>query len=639
MNPLECFSRDSELQSLARIFDLDGPDIIALYGITGIGKSTLLKAFINNSPKNIFLLNCQLIEPTAISFNKAFSQLLNLEESSLELMSQQIKQQTVIVLDQFESFKLLETWFRREFMVIMRSKIKLIFSGRVAPDYQWLLNPPEHCRYCSLKLSSLSFQDSVAFLQLCGHTKISATGLNQFANGHPFALRLASAAILEHPGRAFCDIPLDNMIQTLADYFIEDIQDPELRRAIEATSTVRRVSESVLATMLDLENNSTLYNKLAQLNFIEHHPDGLSLHDVLKHALATTLKARSPQKFSEYRNKASRVLRREMKTADSSNLWRYTADIIYLVDNSVIRDAFFPPNDHREYSVEPARANELEAMMAIVKKHEPQDTQAAYQHWYSHAPDTFHSVKDKNNAVVGFYCLINPALVSDNLIKQDPVTAAWCLHNQENNNQGDAQQALFIRRWLSINEGESPSAIQAACWLDIKRSYLTMRPKLRRVYLTLESLTPYAMAAKSLGFTVLDIAINFNDRVFSTAMLDFGEDSVDGWIASTLVNEINALATKTPPPIWFDKAARQLVFSDQRVDLTPLEYATLALLISNQGVVLSRKELLEQIWQIHYQGASNVVDTVILSLRKKLRDKAMLIQSVRGIGYRYIASK
>ncbi|MEH6452877.1 MAG: AAA family ATPase, partial [Psychromonas sp.] len=504
MNPSTCYARNYELDKLAGIFEPDGPDIIALYGITGIGKSTLLREFIKCSKKNIFMFNCQLIEPTAQSFNKAFAQLLNLEDSTLESMARQIKHQQIIVLDQFESFKLLETWFRREFMVAMHNKIRLVFSGRVAPDYQWLLNPPSYCRYYSLNLSSLSFHDSIEYLQQCGHCKISAIAINQFASGHPVALHLASAAILEHPGRELFDIPLENVIQTLADYFVEDIQDPQLRRALEATSTVRRVSESVLAAMLDLDDRGSLYNKLGQLSFVEHRPDGLSLHDVLKHALATTLKARSPNKFSEYRNKASRILRQEMKTADSSNLWRYTADIIYLVDNRVIRDAFFPPNDHREYSVEPAQLEDREAIMAIINKHDPQASQALYQHWFSNAPDTFHSVKDKTNTIVGFYCLINPALVSDNLIKHDPLTAAWWLDHQKNNNPEKSQQALFIRRWLSIEEGESPSAIQAACWLDIKRSYLTMRPNLRRVYLTVEHLSPYAMAAQSLGFTVLD---------------------------------------------------------------------------------------------------------------------------------------
>jgi DNA-binding response OmpR family regulator len=62
------------------------------------------------------------------------------------------------------------------------------------------------------------------------------------------------------------------------------------------------------------------------------------------------------------------------------------------------------------------------------------------------------------------------------------------------------------------------------------------------------------------------------------------------------------------------------------------------MLIIHQGAAVSRKELLEKVWEIYYNNASNVVDTMILALRKKLADKAILIQSVRGIGYRFISS-
>ncbi|WP_372883133.1 winged helix-turn-helix domain-containing protein [Psychromonas sp.] len=639
MGLLECYSRKSELEYLETVFKQDGPDIIAVHGIAGIGKSTLLREFVKNRSAKLILFNCQLIEPTPTAFTKAFIEMLGRENQPLQIIADKIEQQTVIILDQFESFRLLETWFRREFMIIMQGKIRLIFASRVPPDYQWIINPPVNCRYSSLKLSSFSFKDSVDFLQRAGHSKVTAMGINQFANGHPLALRLASAAILEQPGRQLSDISLDNVIQALVHYFLEDIQDVQTRAAVEATATVRRVSESVLAAMLDLEDKSTIYNKLSQVDFIEHRSDGLSLHDLLKHAIAAALKAKSPQKLSEYRNRASRILQQEMKTSDSSNLWRYTADIIYLVDNNVIRDAFFPQSDHREYSVEPAVESDLETIMLIVEKHEPEETLVIYQHWWLHAQETFHCIKDSENQVVGFYCLINPALISDNVISKDPITAAWWKHNQDNKIQGIEPQALFIRRWLSLNEGEAPSGVQAACWLDIKRAYLAMRPNLRRVYLTLENLAPYAMAAKSLGFTVIDIESSFNRRPFSTAMLDFGEDSVDGWIAKTLVNEINEVAERMPPLKWFDKPARQLVFKNEHVDLTPLEYGTLTLLINNQGVAISRKELLEKVWDIHYEGASNVVDTVILTLRKKLRDKASLIQSVRGIGYRFIRAE
>ncbi|XAW88500.1 helix-turn-helix domain-containing protein [Vibrio sp. CDRSL-10 TSBA] len=53
-----------------------------------------------------------------------------------------------------------------------------------------------------------------------------------------------------------------------------------------------------------------------------------------------------------------------------------------------------------------------------------------------------------------------------------------------------------------------------------------------------------------------------------------------------------------------------------------------------QGNVVSRKALLEQVWGIHYEGASNVVDTIIVSLRRKLADQSNMIETVRGVGYR-----
>ncbi|HEY6971472.1 MAG TPA: hypothetical protein VJA94_19845 [Candidatus Angelobacter sp.] len=88
---------------------------------------------------------------------------------------------------------------------------------------------------------------------------------------------------------------------------------------------------------------------------------------------------------------------------------------------------------------------------------------------------------------------------------------------------------MFLRRWLSESEGEKPSPIQAACWLDIKRTYVALRPRLRRVYLVLEDMAPYAAAAQALGFTPVQQAnASLDGKTYSSAMLDFGPSSVDG---------------------------------------------------------------------------------------------------------------
>ena len=75
--------------------------------------------------------------------------------------------------------------------------------------------------------------------------------------------------------------------------------------------------------------------------------------------------------------------------------------------------------------------------------------------------------------------------------------------------------------------------------------------------------------------------------------------------------------------------------------LTSREYAILEYLIRNAGVVLSRDRILENVWSMDYEGASNMVDVYIRSLRKKVDDpfEKKLIHTVRGVGYVLRAQK
>ena len=94
---------------------------------------------------------------------------------------------------------------------------------------------------------------------------------------------------------------------------------------------------------------------------------------------------------------------------------------------------------------------------------------------------------------------------------------------------GHEQRALFLRRWLAAETGEAPSAVQGACFVDLKRKNLELRPHLRRVYFTVQNLEPYAGVIQMLGFRVLpDRKAQPNMTGYSTAMLDFGPSSVDG---------------------------------------------------------------------------------------------------------------
>jgi len=79
------------------------------------------------------------------------------------------------------------------------------------------------------------------------------------------------------------------------------------------------------------------------------------------------------------------------------------------------------------------------------------------------------------------------------------------------------------------------------------------------------------------------------------------------------------------------KAAR----AGQRLDLTPKEFALLALLARRRGEVLSRTLISELVWEMHFDSDTNVVDVAVRRLRAKVDDPfpQKLIRTVRGVGY------
>jgi two-component system, OmpR family, response regulator len=73
---------------------------------------------------------------------------------------------------------------------------------------------------------------------------------------------------------------------------------------------------------------------------------------------------------------------------------------------------------------------------------------------------------------------------------------------------------------------------------------------------------------------------------------------------------------------------------DRPVDLTATEFRLLAFLAANPRRVLSKTQILDEVWDEEFEGESNIVEIYISYLRKKIdRDGPPLIRTVRGVGY------
>lgn len=78
----------------------------------------------------------------------------------------------------------------------------------------------------------------------------------------------------------------------------------------------------------------------------------------------------------------------------------------------------------------------------------------------------------------------------------------------------------------------------------------------------------------------------------------------------------------------------EVTVNNKPVSLTLKEYEVLCLLLKNSQTVLSRNQLLNQVWGYEFDGESRTVDVHIRTLRQKLGPAGDLIETVRGVGYK-----
>jgi two-component system OmpR family response regulator len=84
-----------------------------------------------------------------------------------------------------------------------------------------------------------------------------------------------------------------------------------------------------------------------------------------------------------------------------------------------------------------------------------------------------------------------------------------------------------------------------------------------------------------------------------------------------------------------DLLSRRVERAGDRIDLQPREFRLLELLLRNQGQVVTRTMMLEEVWDYHFDPGTNVIDVHISRLRKKIDDRGRspLVHTVRGVGY------
>ncbi len=627
--------RQQELAFLLETLHDEGPLVTFVHGIGGIGKSTLLHAFSDRARRQgawVIHLDCRVIEPSERGLFHALGAALGMTVESLPALADHLAQygeRVVLAFDTYEVFRLLDTWLRQHLIPELPDNVRVVFFGREAPVAAWATTPGWQGLVRSLRLSPLNDDDAAALLRRARVHSESIAAVNQFAKGHPLALQLAATALAERPGLHLQEIEASYVVDQLVRLYMEDVRDPLTRRALEAASVIRRATLPLLASMLPDDDPQAAYNRLWELPFVECRQDGLVIHDMVQQAISLNLRAADPARYQRYRHAAWQRLRGEIDLAGRQDSWRYLADVLYLVENPLVHNAFFPPDAH-VYQVEPARPDDLDVILAMTLEQDGPNSAAITKAWWQHIPEAFIVLREQDGKVAGFYIMFNPAEVSQRLLRDDPMTWNWWQHLRADPIPRD-QTAMFIRRLLICDRENLHSPVWAAAALDIKRYYLA-NPRLRRVYAAQCESTYHGEVTGELGFEAQPaLNIQIDDRSIRSLLLDLGPKGMIGW----LTRMVDARFNTPQNPNRLDVDARELVVDGQHIALSPLEFGVLHYLTLHEGKAISRMDLLAEVWGYEYDGGSNVVDSIVRALRRKLGPHASAIETVTGVGYKF----
>ena len=422
------------------------------------------------------------------------------------------------------------------------------------------------------------------------------------------------------------------IVEELTELYLARL-DPLTRQALDAASVVRRPTLSLLAAMLPDAAPQDAFERLRGLPFVELSSDGLVLHDTVREVVAAYLRASDPDRSRRYRIAAWRLLRDEVTRATSHEMWRYTADLLYILENPAVREGVLPDvgapllrraGRRRRLAGDPRRSRGVPSRPSPWRSSR---TGGAACRTRSGRPATAPEGRRVRRG--------DP---------DRPRSRARC--STPIRSPGSGATTFGARRCragsgscasaVPVRHPDDPDAalVVAALILDIKRMYMELRPELRRDLqrASRSSTGPRRRGRRWASGRLLDAPVMFGGVAY------YAHSRLRPGVGRRLADADHR--DRAPGRGGLDPRRRPAPARPRRrrVALTKLEFEVFKYLYERPGAVVERASLLRDVWGYDYAGGSNVIEALVKSLRRKLGDRSAAIETVRGLGYRFSAA-
>src|SRR5690349_3322670 len=550
--------RERELAALQGLLRRgQGPVVVFVCGPGGIGKSAVVAGAAASVDPRSPVLDGRAFEPTPAGFLAALATALDrpgLGSAAIAATALDRADVGTLVIDSYERLNLLDAWLRNDFLVDLPADLTTVLVGRRPPNAAWRTAAGWRQLVAELAVGPLTDTDARLLVEGRGLPTEAVAKVVRYGRGHPLALEMLAEAVGRHPDLELPDGPPAEVVEELCDVLLDDL-DPVERQGVESAAVLRRVTQPMLAAVLTEADAPALdqsWRALRGLPFTRVTPAGMEIQSIARQAIAGAVEIRDPARVRELRRRAAAAAFRDVERGPS---WAATADLLYLVQNPLIRNSYVPPVD-RQHPVEPATADDRAAVLAIAERHDGPAGAALLDEWWRSHPAAFTVGRGPDGGVTAFSIVIPLAEVDARLAARDEVLRAF-VADARNRPLPAGGSALVLRRTLGLRRGDGPSPEHGAMVVDMKRRYLEMRPALARVFTAAGNWQAQAPVLRSLGFTRIGSATGSR---LQPCALDFGPGSVDGWLQRLVLAEAAPPAPPRPdaaPPVFAQLSARE----------------------------------------------------------------------------------
>lgn len=416
--------RETLLSTVARV------SVFHVYGIGGVGKSALLREFrtvAQQAGVTTVLLDGRLVDPSPGGFLLALTDALGLSLAHNPTARIAELERFVLLLDACELLAPLDAWLRETFLPQLTTRVVVVLAGRAAPSAEWTADLAWAPFVTTMPLGNLGPDESRLLLAGRGVPEQHQRDIVEFTHGHPLALVLvADAATKLRADQTFSPTQAPQVLRTLLDRMVASAPSAAHRHALELCAHVRVTNEALLAALVESGDPHELFEWLRSLSFVEHSPEGIFPHDIVREVLDADFRWRDPESYSDMHRRVFAYLRDRLRNSAGRARQRAFFDKLYL-------HRFNPTGArYHEYGTlgtiysEPATERDHVAIRAAIGRHEGEMSANISGHWLRRQPDAFRIIRGVGGGLLGYVASLVLREPSGDDEESDPaIRAAW----------------------------------------------------------------------------------------------------------------------------------------------------------------------------------------------------------------------